>query len=110
MKEQQGFLPRVQLEVSEEDNVQFATADTPNSRCFTYVPEALLSEAVREAEEKGFNRGLMHKSVPRGMVSVHGTDGCFNCETGRITLYAASRYCTECEHEAASTEGGKGGE
>jgi hypothetical protein len=28
--------------------------------------------------------------------SVHGSDGCKNCETGRITVYAKSRWCLEC--------------
>ena len=68
------------------------------------VPIILLSEhsaLLAQEREKAFREGMMHRSVPRGMVSVHGTDGCSNCETGRITLYAASRYCTECEHEAA---------
>lgn len=36
--------------------------------------------------------------MPRAMVSVHGTDACRKCDTGRITVYAASRWCTECLH------------
>lgn len=63
--------------------------------------QQLLDQAAREAEERGFNAGIAHRSIPRGKVSVHGTDGCTNCETGRITIYAASRYCLECETSAA---------
>ncbi len=31
---------------------------------------------------------------------VHGTDGCPNCETGRITLFAANGWCIECNPKA----------
>jgi hypothetical protein len=31
--------------------------------------------------------------------SVHGSDACLNCETGRITVYAKSRWCMECQQK-----------
>lgn len=34
--------------------------------------------------------------LDRSMVSVHGSDGCSSCDTGRITIYAASRQCLDC--------------
>lgn len=30
-------------------------------------------------------------------VSVHGSGPCLNCDTGRVTLYAKSRWCFECQ-------------
>lgn len=34
----------------------------------------------------------------RGDVSVHGTGECLHCDDGRITLYAKSRMCIECQN------------
>jgi len=62
---------------------------------FNEVMQAVLLKALDHA----FNQGMMHVRVDRQYVSVHGTDGCLNCETGRITTYAHSRWCVECLHE-----------
>lgn len=52
------------------------------------------------------------ESEPRDKVWVYGSDGCKNCETGRITLYAKSGWCVECQskksptpHESGETDG-----
>jgi hypothetical protein len=57
-----------------------------------------LEQSIAKALQESFNEGMRHVSMPRNMVSVHGTDGCMNCETGRITIYAGSRYCIGCQH------------
>lgn len=31
--------------------------------------------------------------------SIHGSDGCLNCETGRINIYAKKRWCLECQRK-----------
>ncbi len=54
---------------------------------------------MKSALESAFNKGMNHVSYDRNKVSVHGTDGCSRCETGRITLYAGSRICVGCQHE-----------
>lgn len=79
-----------------------------------YVPEALLSEAVREAAStierlRSDNQRLVN--IVDGY-KTWGTDGCTTCETGRITLFVWNKQCLKCNpksYEAASTEGGKGG-
>lgn len=35
----------------------------------------------------------------------HGTDGCSECETGRVTLYVRRTICIECENRARAMEG-----
>jgi len=65
-----------------------------------YVTDVILS-AEERGEARGFERGRRAERVlwrERKGVSIHGSDGCRNCETGRITLYAASRWCVECEN------------
>lgn len=68
-----------------------------------------IEEFCRENDEalnEAFNKGMMHTSVPRDRVSIHGTDDCLNCDTGRITLYAGSRWCIECQHKADAAKAG----
>lgn len=55
--------------------------------------------AIIQALKDAFNDGMMHVRVDRQYVSVHGADGCYNCETGRITTYASSRWCVGCLHK-----------
>lgn len=77
------------------DEVQKAADSYCQSACTCYpfnIGERLLME-------KGFLAGAAwqrEQLAPRNMVSIHGTDGCLNCETGRITIYAASRRCLDC--------------
>ena len=90
------------------------TMDIPIEYLSLQEHQAAIARAGMEGEERGFQKGIMHRSVPRGRVSVHGTDGCLNCETGRITIFAASRYCLDCEVKQARASGeaardGKGG-
>lgn len=65
----------------------------------TYSENTQLIEKLKEAEkEKDKLKLELHNArYDRSKVSIHGTDGCLNCETGRITVFAASRYCPECE-------------
>jgi hypothetical protein len=37
-------------------------------------------------------------------LSVHGSDVCLNCKTGRITIYAKSRWCLDCQSKKQMEE------
>ncbi len=39
----------------------------------------------------------------RGEFFIWGTDGCKNCDTGRITLFARAGHCFECLKGDAAT-------
>ncbi len=55
---------------------------------------------VRAAREEGFKEGSkQHIAYNRSKVFLHGTDGCLNCETGRITIFAESGWCPECREK-----------
>lgn len=49
-------------------------------------------QIARIAYLAGYDAG----SVRANEFSVYGTDGCKNCETGRITLYFKKGGCAEC--------------
>ena len=53
-------------------------------------------QQVRDACKMFPSANTASFAVERSKVSVHGTDGCMGCDEGRITVYAASRHCSEC--------------
>jgi len=70
---------------------------------------ALATEAEahkwQAAENTRLRTELHNAQYDRSKVSIHGTDGCYNCETGRITLFAESRYCPKCKEALLPNQG-----
>lgn len=63
--------------------------------CMGY--QSLTTFATRTEAIAAWNK----RPPERNEVWVYGTDGCKNCETGRITLYAKTGWCVECQAKKA---------
>jgi hypothetical protein len=84
------------IQIAEDLGVRTHTDCDPNECPHHDMAVKRIEGALQDA----FNKGMRHVTVDRSKVSVHGTDGCMNCDHGRITIYAGSRYCIECQHKA----------
>lgn len=61
----------------------------------TLLPGWFCSDYIKDIT-RDLYRELLRVEADRNKISIHGSDGCKNCETGRITIYAKSRWCLGC--------------
>ncbi len=81
------------------DNLQLDRINADVEFVLKMELDSLKSERDKLASE---NADLIKRLNAFG---VWGTDGCLECETGRITLFARGRLCPKCKDEALGKRG-----
>lgn len=52
---------------------------------------------TRECEIKDLKLRIATLKEKISLFKFYGTDGCFRCDTGRITTFYLTKFCTKCE-------------
>lgn len=89
--------------IGEDDTQRSVTFphESKNFRIHYALSDAEIESAQLRVQTEKTSDTLMSRST----VSVHGTDACRKCDTGRVTIYAASRWCVECLHKMQTEKG-----
>lgn len=66
-----------------------------------------VESAIAQAMQDAFYKGMIHSTAPKDRVFIYGTDGCNECETGRITIYAHCKKCIDCAPESYGIKANK---
>lgn len=67
------------------------------NRAKGFIPEEEDEDFVKDLEDLISEVGTLKARLEQ--FSVHGSDDCLNCDTGRITVYAKKRWCLDCQQK-----------
>ncbi len=85
-----------------EAQIKAAAEKHAKEREGEYVGNSSLSRAFEAGANFGRRLGLEESCKACRELVLQGTDGCDNCEAGRVSVYRQGKYCIECKHALAA--------